>query len=65
MKTQHPRDVLLLLWEMICNLDLETTAGTLATSLFELATLAADIGLLVLVGTKAKVLDSFTGVLKK
>jgi hypothetical protein len=44
-------------------LNLESTRRTLATSLFELATFAADIGLLVFVGTHAKVLDSLTSVL--
>lgn len=45
------------------NLDLETTGRTLATSTLELATLAADIGLLVLVGAHTEVLDGLTGVL--
>jgi hypothetical protein len=45
------------------NLDLETTGRTLATSTLELATLAADIGLLVLVGSHTEVLDGLTGVL--
>jgi hypothetical protein len=44
-------------------LDLETTRSTLTTSLFELATLSTDVGLLVLVGTHTKVLDGFTVVL--
>jgi hypothetical protein len=47
----------------LTNLNLETTGRTLATSLFELATLAADIGLLVLVRAHTKVLDSLTSVL--
>jgi hypothetical protein len=43
-------------------LNLEAARLTFATSLFELATLAANIRLLVLVGTHAKVLDGFTSV---
>lgn len=44
-------------------LDLETTRPSASTSTLELASLALDIGLLVLVGSEAKVLDSLTRVL--
>jgi hypothetical protein len=44
-------------------LDLETTGLTLATSTLELAALAADIGLLVLMRTHTEMLDGLTGVL--
>jgi hypothetical protein len=45
------------------DLDLEATRSTLTTSLFELATLGADVRLLVLMGTHTEVLDGFTVVL--
>lgn len=44
-------------------LDLETARPSAATSTLELAALALDVGLLVGVRTKAKVLDGLTGVL--
>jgi hypothetical protein len=44
-------------------LNLETTRSTLTTSTFKLATLRANIRLLVLVRTETKVLDGFTSVL--
>lgn len=45
------------------HLDLETTRPSASTGTLELATLALDVGLLVLVGTHAEVLDGLTGVL--
>lgn len=44
-------------------LDLETTRSSAATGTLELAALRLDVGFLVLVGAKAKVLESLTGVL--
>jgi hypothetical protein len=44
-------------------LHLETARSPAATSTLELAALALDVGLLVLVGTEAEVLDGLTGVL--
>jgi len=44
-------------------LDLETPGPSATTSTLELAALAANVGLLVAVRTKAKVLNSLTGVL--
>jgi len=44
-------------------LHLETTRPSASTSALELAALALDVGLLVGVGSEAKVLDSLTGVL--
>jgi len=44
-------------------LNLETSGGTTTTSSLKLATLGLDIGFLVLVGSKAKVLDGLSGVL--
>lgn len=44
-------------------LDLETTRPSASTGTLELASLALDVGLLVLVGTHAEVLDGLTGVL--
>lgn len=45
------------------NLDLETTRPSATTGLLELAALGLNVGLLVLVGTEAEVLDGLTGVL--
>lgn len=45
------------------SLDLETTRPSATTGALELATLALDVRLLVLVGTEAEMLDGFTGVL--
>lgn len=44
-------------------LDLETTRPPASTGTLELAALGLDVGLLVLVGTHAEVLDGLTGVL--
>ena len=44
-------------------LDLETARPSASTGTLELAALALDVGLLVLVGTHTEVLDSLTGVL--
>lgn len=45
------------------NLHLEATRSTTTTSLLELAALGSDVGLLVLVGAEAEVLDGLAGVL--
>ncbi len=45
------------------HLSLEAAGGTTTTGLLELATLALDIGLGVLAGTHAEMLDGLTGVL--
>jgi hypothetical protein len=44
-------------------LDLETTRSSTTTSTLELATLALDVWLLVLMWAEAEVLDSLTGIL--
>lgn len=48
---------------LIGDLHLETARGTTTTSLLELPALGSDVRLLVLVRTKAEVLNSLTGVL--
>ena len=46
------------------HLNLETTRPSASTGTLELASLALDVGLLVLVGTHAEVLDGLTRVLR-
>jgi hypothetical protein len=48
---------------LIVHLSLEAAGGTTTTGLLELATLALDVGLGVLAGAHAEVLDGLTGVL--